>query len=112
MIDDYDFGRIVIDGKTYTSDVIVFPERIQESWWRKQGHSLCREDIKEILAEKPDILVVGTGAYGMMAVPPETARAVDEKGIKLLAGKTASACRLFNSAAGRGKVIGAFHLTC
>lgn len=112
MIDDYDFGRIVIDGKIYTSDVIIFPDRVQGAWWRKSGHLLCREDIEEILREKPDVLVIGTGAYGLMEVPPETASAVRKEGIELLTGKTADACRLYNSSAGRGKVIGAFHLTC
>jgi len=31
-ISDYRFGRIVIDGKTYTSDVIVYPDRVDPSW--------------------------------------------------------------------------------
>ncbi|MEM3578264.1 MAG: Mth938-like domain-containing protein [Candidatus Bathyarchaeia archaeon] len=28
MIDSYDFGVIVVNGKRYTSDVIIFPERV------------------------------------------------------------------------------------
>lgn len=33
-IEDYEFGRITIDGATYTSDVIIRPEGVDDSWWR------------------------------------------------------------------------------
>ena len=69
MIDDYSFGRTQIDGQTYTSDVIVFPDRVDGSWWRKDGHSLCMDDLADVVAAKPKVLVVGTGAYGAMKVP-------------------------------------------
>ncbi len=68
-IDDYDFGRIVIDGKTYTSDVIVYPERLDTSWWRKEGHLLQPEDITEVLDAEPEVLIIGTGYSGCMRVP-------------------------------------------
>ena len=29
-IEDYRFGRIVVNGRAYTSDVIVFPDRVKE----------------------------------------------------------------------------------
>jgi hypothetical protein len=30
MIDSYDFGAIVIDGKRYSSDVIIYPDRVKD----------------------------------------------------------------------------------
>ncbi|HDL64334.1 MAG TPA: hypothetical protein ENH12_02985 [Proteobacteria bacterium] len=69
MIENYHFGRIVIDGKTYTSDVIIFPDRIREEWWREDGHSLSLKDIEEVLTLRPDILIVGTGNASLMRVP-------------------------------------------
>ncbi|MHA1839475.1 MAG: hypothetical protein ACTSYO_05915 [Candidatus Ranarchaeia archaeon] len=39
MIDKYEFGCIVIRGQEYTSDVIVFPDRVIDGWWRKERHS-------------------------------------------------------------------------
>ncbi len=53
-IDSYSFGRIVINGKTYTSDVIIYPGRVDASWWRKEGHLLQLEDVAEALQAKPD----------------------------------------------------------
>lgn len=40
----YRFGRIDIDGRTYTSDVIITPERVIDSWWRQRGMR-CRSPI-------------------------------------------------------------------
>ena len=44
-IEDYRFGRVVIDGRAYTSDVIVFPDRVKDNWWRNEGHELCPADL-------------------------------------------------------------------
>ncbi len=45
MINSYRFGKIVVNGRNYSSDVIVFPDRIQGSWWRHKGHELSLKDI-------------------------------------------------------------------
>lgn len=111
-IDYYSFGRITIDGKDYSSDVIIYPDRVNSSWWRKEGHRLDIEDLKDILESKPEILIVGTGAYGTMVVPGETEEFLKRKGIKLIADNTKSACETFNSLSGSGKVVAALHLTC
>ena len=47
-IDSYQFGEIVISGKEYSSDVIIFPDRVIDNWWRETGHELCLEDITEV----------------------------------------------------------------
>jgi hypothetical protein len=111
-IDYYLFGRITIDGKDYSSDVIIYPDRVDSSWWRKEGHRLDKDDLKDILESKPDVLIVGTGAYGTMVVPRETEEFLKKKGIKLIADNTKSACETFNSLSGSGKVVAALHLTC
>jgi len=36
MIDSYDFGRIVINARKFGSDVVIFPDRINGNWWRKE----------------------------------------------------------------------------
>jgi len=48
-IEHYDFGRIVIDEVSFNKDVILLPDRIISNWWRKEGHRLCMDDIKEVL---------------------------------------------------------------
>ncbi len=111
-IDSYDFGRIVVEGKVYSSDLILLPDRVIGSWWRVQGHSLAEEDLKDVINQPLSLLVVGTGMYGRMAVPDETVRFLKKKGIEPLIQSTKEACRSFNEQAQKGGVAGAFHLTC
>ena len=112
MIESYDFGRIIIDGKPYTSDVIVFPDRVDDSWWRKKGHELCIDDIKEVVEAKPEILVVGTGFYGRMKILSETLEYLKSNGIEVTAKKTEDACEAFNRLSKARKTVAALHLTC
>ena len=63
MIDSYGFGEIVVDGQRYTSDVIIYPDRVDSSWWRKEGHRLSIEDLEDIVKAKPETLIVGTPTH-------------------------------------------------
>lgn len=114
-IDHYSFGRITIDGRSYSSDVIIYPNRIDSSWWRKEGHLLQPDDLIDILAEKPDILIIGTGYSGVMEVPRETIDHISYRGIEVHIGKTQKAVELFNRLKREkpGKsIVAALHLTC
>lgn len=113
MIESYSFGSIQIDGKSYTSDLMVGPKWVESNWWRKSGHSLCEEDLEAIFLRDIDILVVGTGSSGMMTIPEKTVSLMKSRGIALEADKTGMAVRKFNQYLREGrKVAGAFHLTC
>jgi len=114
-ITHYSFGRITIDGKTYTSDVIIYPDEVDSSWWRKEGHYLQPVDIKDVVEAKPDILIIGTGNSGVMQVPKETLIFVNLKGIEVYLDITGRAVELFNklqSAKPDKIIIAALHLTC
>jgi len=113
MIESYDFGFMKIDGKIYSKDLIIFPDRIKDNWWRISGHDLSIEDIKEILEEKPEYLVIGTGYSGMMRVSEDVKKEIESYGIKVIIDKTPNAYKIFNELLSKKrKVIGAFHLTC
>lgn len=113
-ISSYEFGRIVVDAKTYTSDVIIYPEWVEDLWWRAEGHRLDIADLERVWAALPDRLVVGTGRYGRMAVPDETRKQVVARGIEIDAVPTADAVAIFNKLAAEPdkRVVAAFHLTC
>ena len=111
MIQSFSFGQIVIDGKSYHNDVIIYPDHVQAEWWRSEGHLLNKEDIEEIVAFKPDILLVGTG-YGVLKFTAETANHIRSMGIELIVGKTEHICRRYNESSPAQTVIAALHLTC
>jgi len=112
-IDSYSFGVMKVDGREYRQDLIIFPDKIRSNWWRREGHSLAIEDLGDIIEFKPELLIVGTGASGMMEIPAATKQALQNAGIQIIVQKTSQACNTFNQQAECGKkVVGAFHLTC
>ncbi|MBW8038895.1 MAG: hypothetical protein FVQ85_02720 [Planctomycetes bacterium] len=112
-IDSYQFGKIVIDGQSYTSDLIVLGDSVQADWWRKQGHSLTVEDLQTILKVKPSILVVGCGASGQMEVPDQTRQILKQHNIQIETFDSYKAVQKFNEFSEAGvNVAAAIHLTC
>ncbi len=112
MVESYSFGRMVVSGKSYTSDLVIFPNRINSSWWRKTGHHLCLEDCQEIFVEDFDVFIIGTGYLGLMEVDNEVILHAKSLGIDLLIDKTRKAVEKFNKISPQQKTIAAFHLTC
>jgi hypothetical protein len=112
-IEAYKFGYIRIDGAKYDRDVIIFPNRVSPEWWREEGHGLSLNDLTEVLEYEPDVLVIGTGAYGAMKVPETVVDELQTQGIEVHVAKTDEAVKTFNEliAAGR-RAVAALHLTC
>lgn len=111
-IESYDFGEIVVDGETYTADVIITPAGVKPDWWRKEGHSLRPEDLEGILGPDIEVVIIGCGASGILTVPEDTRRWLEEQGVRLVALPTREACERYNEMAGSGRVIAGLHLTC
>jgi hypothetical protein len=111
-IDSYEFGHIVIDGQSHNKDVIILPDKVIGNWWRIEGHSLHPDDLGAVFAAKPEVLVVGQGAYGRMNVPSDTRRAIEQAGIQVIEQKTGQAYQTYNLMRARRNVAAALHLTC
>jgi hypothetical protein len=113
-IDEYEYGRIVIDGREQRRDVIVTPSGVHANWWREQGHSLAIDDLGPVLDDPPQVLVVGTGTAGNMRPRPGLREELTDRGIDLVAVRTDEAVRRFNELLGLGDVTvaAALHLTC
>jgi hypothetical protein len=110
-IEGYRFGRVMVDGREETSDVVVLPGRVIRNWWRKEGHALVREDLDDVVDELPDRLIVGTGASGQMRPDPGTLEDLRRRGIEVHVARTDEAVRLF-SKADPARTAAALHLTC
>jgi hypothetical protein len=110
-IDGYVFGRVTIDGRDETRDVIVLSERVVRGWWRKEGHGLVLADLDEVLDELPEHLLVGTGAYGRMRPDPGTLEALRARGVDVEVLPTAEAVQRYAQLDPR-RTAAALHLTC
>ena len=110
LIEDYSFGKILIDGKKYTDDVILLGKKVKPGWWRKSGHRLHIEDLEDVIKFDPDILIIGTGNSGNMTVPAGVKKELD---FEVKSFPTKKACKVYNEELKSGKkVAGGFHLTC
>jgi hypothetical protein len=113
VIELYSFGRMIIAGSIYTKDVIIFPDgSILSPWWRHQGHVLATDDLDELLATEPEIIICGTGAMGVMRPSAELQDYLAASNIKFIAQKTSEAVATYNQMSGKRRVGGCFHLTC
>ena len=114
MIELYQFGLVVIDGRQYTSDVLIYPDgRIDPSWWRKEGHRLALEDIQPLIDQAPEVMLAGTGASGLMRIDAELRDFLAGSGIEFIAAPTKQAVSLYNERLLRKqKVAACLHLTC
>jgi hypothetical protein len=110
-LDDYSFGRLVVDGEEETRDVIVLPDRVVRNWWRRDGHALVLEDLEAVLDELPARLLVGTGAQGRMRPDPEALLQLSERGIEVEVLPTDDAVRRYG-ALNPAETAAALHLTC
>lgn len=112
QVESYSFGHIVVEGEEHTNDLILLPDRVFPNWWRDQGHRLSADDLEAVFEAQPEVLVVGTGASGVMDVPRETRQAVRDAGIELEVARTGEAWRRYNDLQQGRPTAGAFHLTC
>ncbi|MFW6308932.1 MAG: Mth938-like domain-containing protein [bacterium] len=111
-IENYSFGKIIINGQEYTSDVIIYPQRVDSSWWRKEGHLLHKDDLQEVLDENPRLLIIGTGKNGMMKVPGELKQELEDAGINVKVARTNKAVTIYNNLETTTDTVAALHLTC
>ena len=111
-IEEYDFGYMVVNGKRYSSDLIILPNKIIVNWWRKEGHKLYLEDIAKYFFQGMDTILVGTGYYGYMKIQDDLKSYIQTRGLNLIEAKTGEAVKTFNNIQNKEKILAAFHLTC
>ena len=114
MIESCSFGAMTIDGRRYTSDLMIFPDgRVMDQWWRAEGHRLTFKDMMPLIESAPRLIVAGMGIYGQMKLEPGFEKALKDSGISLVAENTEAAARRFNDLSkAQAGVAACFHLTC
>jgi hypothetical protein len=112
-IQAYSFGKITIDGRTYNRDVMILPDRVWDGWWRETGHRLAIADLEEAFEAGVEVLVVGTGFFGLMSVPTEVGEELASRGIEMHTMPTPKAWALYNELRSRKyRVVAALHVAC
>lgn len=110
-LEHYRFGRLTVDGREHTRDLIVLPDRIVSDWWRREGHALAMEDLGEVLDELPERLVLGVGAHGQLRPDPAVIAQLERRGVQVICLPTGAAVRRYGELEERSTAV-ALHLTC
>ena len=112
MVGSYQFGSVEIDGVTYDHDVICRAGQVAR-WWREKGHKVKVGDIEALLDSPPEIMVFGTGAYGVMQVGDKARLALERAGVEVIVERTPTAVERYNALIAEGRDVAlAIHLTC
>ena len=116
-IDSFSFGSIVIEGKKYGHDVLLFPDGMvrerKGGLWKFGSHTIRKEEIEELVKANPEVIIVGTGTNGRAKLAPDADSLVQETKVDRAILPSQEAVEKLNQLVGEGKRVAAlFHITC
>ncbi len=99
-------GRIRVNERDYTDNLILTPGRLLENWSARNIETLCAEHFEAVLELEPDILLLGTGEAQVFPPAACFARLMQRRiGIEIM--DTAAACRTYNILAAEDRRVAA-----
>jgi len=111
------FGWIKYEGKIYQHDIMITVSgqvvpRNETELRRKYGtaHAIDPDEIKFLLKEQPEVIVVGTGQEGMAKLTNEAKNVIMQSSVRVIEGPIPAACKKFDEL--KGKKAALFHVTC
>jgi hypothetical protein len=117
MTVETEFGKIVVNGKTYNQDILIDVNGsilgrtdVSKRFYGNQ-HTVCREEVKDLIEQqKPQFLIIGTGQFGACRLEESIPRICERNNIRLILKKTRDAVDEYNKL--QGKKLALFHITC
>jgi hypothetical protein len=107
------FGWMIIDGKRYTSDLVIYPDgHVEDFWYRKRGHTLSIGDISLLIQSGPEIIIAGMGVSGLMKPDKDVEEWLCKEGISFIYLPNSEAVEHYNDLSTKKSVGACFHLTC
>jgi len=117
-IDSTKFGEIIVDDKKY-HQVLIIGDKIEERDWEKlkklfdTAHKIGDWEIEKLLSNSPEIIIIGTGQDGAMAIDDEIVKKFRELSIETITDITPKAIEIYNEKIKQGKRVNALiHTTC
>ena len=95
---------VVINGRTFTQNLVVPWQGEVISWAPGGFDGLCEDDFGQLLALKPELIVFGSGSRLRFAAP-RLQRALINARIGVETMDTAAACRTYNVLLGEGRCV-------
>ena len=108
MIEKYEFGSFVVDGKRYDGDITIINKIPQLR--NGKGHNITPSEIKEmILKSKAKCIIIGTGYSGGAFLETATSKLIRDAGLRIVLGKTQDVYKKVNQTE---DCIALLHATC
>ena len=101
-VSGYFDGGVEINGQPFAYSLLVLPESAPRAWPVARFEDLTAEHFEQLLAEKPDVVILGTGDRQRFAHPRLTAPLIGKQiGVECM--DTNAACRTYNILMGEGR---------
>ena len=115
-IDELIFGSIVVEGKKYHRDVLIFADgtvkKRKGSFLMFGSHKIKKQELEELSQGQPEIIIVGTGTNGAAHIASEAESWAEGKNLSLLVQPSYDAVARLNELAEQKKVAALIHITC
>ena len=101
-VSGYFDGGVEINGQPFDYSLLVLPESAPRAWPVASFEALTVEHFEQLLAEQPDVVILGTGERQRFVHPRLTAPLVSQRiGVECM--DTNAACRTYNILMGEGR---------
>lgn len=102
FITAYDVGKLLVNGRTITSSIVIAPDQLLTDWSISDISELSDGHIEKIIELEPELVLLGTGEK-LVFPKVETYAALIKQGIGVDIMDTAAACRTYNILCGEGR---------
>ena len=99
-----DGDHALVNDRSLRSSFIIAPDTLVEDWPLRDITTLSVTDLDRMLALKPELIVLGSGATQAFP-PPATLAACLQRGVGLEAMTNSAAARTYNVLAGEGRRV-------
>jgi len=106
LITGYGDGYVEVNKQRHKQPVIVMAKHLALDWSAKSFESLTEDDFKQLLALKPDVVLLGTGNHHHFVHPKLTA-CLTAQHIAVECMTTDAACRTYNILINEGRHVAA-----
>ncbi len=101
-VSGYFEGGVEINGQPFDYSLMVLPEAAPRAWPVAAFEELTVEHFEQLLAETPDVVILGTGERQRFVHPRLTAPLIGQRiGVECM--DTNAACRTYNILMGEGR---------
>lgn len=93
---------VIIQGQRHAFSLVIYPRTIDNNWTVESIAQLTPESLTSVVAQAPEVLILGTGVRQQFPAPQQLAPLINASiGYEIMDNR--AACRTFNILLGEGR---------